>query len=50
MFIVQINNVDCSCHTQSIDAETQKQRYLDSGIAEENILIIEKDTFEPSQE
>lgn len=47
MFIVQINSVDTSRHTLEIDAEAQKQRYLDQGHSD--IEIVEKDTFEPPQ-
>lgn len=50
MFIVQINEEDKSCHTQECDAITQKQMFMDSGISEEDIEIVEKDTFEPPQE
>jgi len=49
MFIIQINEIDSSCHTQECDALVQKQRYLDSGISEEDIEIVEKDTFAPPQ-
>jgi hypothetical protein len=45
MFIVRINEVDSSCHTQECDALVQKQRFIDSGISVENIEIVEKDTF-----
>jgi len=47
MFIIQINEVDSSCHTQEIDANIQKQRFIDSGVSESDISIVEKDTFEP---
>lgn len=47
MYIVQINLIDSSCHTLQIDAEVQKQRFLDSG--EVSIEIIENDTFNPPQ-
>lgn len=50
MFIIQINEIDSSCHTQGCDAITQKQRFVNSGISEEIIEIVEKDTFEPPQE
>jgi hypothetical protein len=50
MFIIQINEVDSSCHTQECDALVQKQRFIDSGISEEIIEIVEKNTFEPPQE
>jgi hypothetical protein len=50
MFIVQINEVDSSCHTQECDATTQKQLFINSGISEETVIIVEKDTFEPTQE
>ena len=47
MFIIQISGVDSSCHTQEVDALAQKQRFLDDGVAEVDIAIKEKDTFEP---
>lgn len=50
MFIVQISAVDSSCHTQECDAIVQKQRFINSGISAEYIEIVEKDTFESSQE
>lgn len=50
MFIVQINEIDASCHSQECDALVQKQRFIDSGISEESITVAEKDTFEPPQE
>jgi len=50
MFIVQINEIDSSCHTQECDALDQKQRFINSGTLEEDIAIVEKDTFEPPQE
>jgi len=50
MFIVQINEIDSSCHTQECDALTQKDRFIASGVSEENIVVVEKDTFEPPQE
>lgn len=50
MFIVQINEIDSSCHTKECDAITQKSLFIFSGIAEEDIVIIEKDIFEPPQE
>jgi len=50
MFIIQINEVDSSCHTQECDALVQKQRFIASGELEENIAIVEKDTYAPPQE
>jgi hypothetical protein len=50
MFVIIINEIDSSCHTQECDALVQKQRFIDSGVLEEDIAIIEKDTFEPPQE
>jgi hypothetical protein len=49
MFIVKINSNDSSCHTQEGDALVQKQRFIDSGVSESDISIVEKDTFEPPQ-
>lgn len=46
MYIVQINSIDSSCHTQQIDAEYQEQIYLERGYT--NIEIVEKDTFNPA--
>lgn len=50
MFVLQINEIDASCHTQECDALAQKQRFIDSGISAETIAVIEKDTFEPPQD
>ena len=47
MFIVTINGVDASSHTKSIDADVQKERFENMG--ETNVVIVEKDTFEPIQ-
>jgi len=49
MFIIQISEIDSSCHTQECDALVQKQRFIDSGISVEDIAITEKDTFNPPQ-
>ena len=49
MFIVQINDIDCSCHTQEVDALTQKQILLSLGNIEDDTIIVEKDTFDPPQ-
>jgi hypothetical protein len=48
MFIIQINEIDKSCHTKECDALVQKQRFIELGISSEDIEIVEKDTFEPS--
>ena len=50
MFVVTINSIDRSCHTQECDALAQKQRFIASGELEENIAIVEKDTYAPPQE
>lgn len=50
MFVIQINEIDSSCHTHECDALIQKQRFIDSGVSSEDIEIIEKDTFNPPQE
>jgi len=50
MFVITINGIDRSRHTQQFDADAQKQRFIDSGISENDISIVEKDTFEPPQE
>ena len=49
MFIVTINGLDSSCHTLELDAQAQRQRYIDSGISEAIVGIIEKNNFEPVQ-
>ncbi len=49
MFIVQINSIDRSGHTQECDSLSQKQRFIDSGVSESDISIVEKDTFEPPE-
>lgn len=48
MFIITINGVDSSSHTLEIDAQIQKQRFEDSGAT--NVVIEEKNTFNPPQE
>lgn len=50
MFVIVINGIDRSGHTREIDANVQKQRFIDSGVSEIDISIVEKDTFEPPQE
>lgn len=50
MFVVKIESVDRSCHTLSTDAEAQKARFIASGIAEEDIEIVEQETFNPPVE
>ena len=47
MFIIQISDIDSSCHTQECDALVQKQRLIDAGIAEETLSLVEKATFNP---
>lgn len=49
MFVIQINSIDSSAHTQECDALAQKQRFIDSGISESAIAIVEKDTFAPPE-
>lgn len=49
MFVIQINSIDSSSHTQECDALVQKQRFIDYGVSESDIAIAEKDTFEPPQ-
>jgi hypothetical protein len=49
MFVVIISGNDRSKHTQESDALVQKQRFIDSGVSESDISIVEKDTFEPPE-
>jgi hypothetical protein len=49
MWVIKINDVDSSCHTQECDANDQKVRFLVSGVAEADIQIVEQDTFNPPQ-
>ncbi len=39
--------VDYSCHSLSVDADWQKAQLVSSGITEENIQVVEKDTYSP---
>lgn len=50
MYVIKINSIDSSGHTQECDALTQKQRFIDSGVSESDITIVEKDTFDPPQQ
>jgi hypothetical protein len=50
MYVGKISSGESSCHTQEIDAITQKQLFITSGILEEDITIVEKELFEPPQE
>jgi len=50
MFVIKINDVDSSAHTLSGDADAQKARFIANGIAEEDIEIVEQDSFNPPQE
>lgn len=45
MFIVTVEGVDYSRHSQESDAQVQKERCEDHGMT--NVAITEKDTFEP---
>lgn len=45
MYIITINGSDRSAHTNLSDAEDQKQRFIQLG--EINIEIIQKDVFNP---
>jgi len=47
MFIVQVDLVDASSHTQLVDAQNQIEILVRNGIDRELITIIEKDTFNP---
>jgi len=47
MFIVRIDGVDSSSHTQEIDAKTQKERLVLSGTEENLIEIVESSEFNP---
>lgn len=50
MWIVKINSVDSSCHTQECDALTQKDMFITSGVLEASIEIVEQATFNPPQD
>lgn len=43
MYIVQINSVDASWHSELVDAEAQRQRFIDLGRT--NVEIVQKDIF-----
>lgn len=47
MWIIKINGIDSSSHTQFNDALLQKERFITNGILENNIQIIEQETFSP---
>lgn len=47
MFVVTIDGVEASRHTLLVDAETQKLRFEENGAI--NVVIIEKDTFTPTE-
>lgn len=48
MFVITINDIDSSCHTKLEDANVQKARFENLG--ETNVVVVEKDTYEPPQE
>jgi hypothetical protein len=50
MFVIKINSIDSSCHSQECDALAQKARFIESGIAEIDIAIVEQEEFNPPQE
>jgi hypothetical protein len=50
MWVIKINNIDTSCHTQECDAITQKVLFINNGILEEAISIVESSEFNPPQE
>jgi hypothetical protein len=45
MFVITIDGIDRSYHSLSVDADEQKTRFEEAGST--NVLIVEKDTFEP---
>jgi hypothetical protein len=47
MFVIKISNVESSCHTQECDALEQKARFIESGVLEENIEIVDQSVFTP---
>jgi hypothetical protein len=49
MFVIKINSIDSSCHTQECDALVQKDRFIASGVLEASIEIVESDVFNPPQ-
>jgi hypothetical protein len=49
MWVIKINSIDSSCHTQECDALTQKSIFISSGVLEANIEIVEQNEFNPPQ-
>jgi len=49
MFVIKINGIESGSHTQDIDAQAQKQRFIDNGMDGAAIEIVEQDTFNPPQ-
>lgn len=47
MWVIKINDIESSCHTQEGDANDHKARLIANGIAEEDIEIIEQESFNP---
>lgn len=47
MWVLVISGTDSSCHTQEGDANAQKALFISKGVNESNIVIVEKETFNP---
>lgn len=47
MFVVKISGNDSSCHTNECDALDQKARLIANGTAEDQITLVEQDSFNP---
>lgn len=47
MFVIKVVTIEKSCHSLEVDALTQKQRLVDSGISESDILVVEQVSFNP---
>lgn len=47
MFVIKINNIVSSEHSQEIDALAQKDRFIAAGIAADTIQIVEQDGYNP---
>lgn len=50
MWIIKISGIDSSCHTQECDALDQKVRFIENGVDEASIEIVEQDEFNPPQD
>lgn len=50
MFVIKINGIESSAHSNEIDANRQKEIFVSAGIDGANIVIVEQENFDPPKD